>query len=161
VTSNRQKSDEDHEEIGRVEFQGGLYHDEKIGPYIPVDNLQRVLERGATHQKLEKKFKAVVGIVIPDDVDGYALQYKGPRGRVELWASEEFRLRKNAGVDRKRIIRTRPRFPVGWKVNFAIEVLGGGVNMENVEQALRDAGLYEGLGDWKPRYGRFVVESVS
>jgi hypothetical protein len=162
-TAKQKKSDEDHEEIGRLEFQGGLYHDEKIGPFVPVDNLQRLLERGASHSKLEKRFKAIVGVVIPDDandIEGYPLEYKGPRSREALWANENFRLRKNAGVQGKRVMRTRPRFPLGWSVTFKIEVLGGGVDEEAIEQALRNAGIYEGLGDWKPRYGRFDLKSL-
>ena len=161
LTHKKQKSDEDHIAVGQAEFQGSLYHDDDVGPYIPVDNLQRMLEMGATNQKLGKKFKGVVEVLLPDEgPPGYRLEYKGPRERVALWDDKTFVFRKLVKVSQSKVVRTRPRFPSGWSVTFQVEVLRGGVTKENVEIALRDAGLYTGMGDWIPRYGRFEVVSV-
>lgn len=160
LTKNRQKSPDDHRAIQRAEFDGGLYWDEQIGPYIPSDNLQAVIERGATKRKLGKVFKAHVGIDMPDgDSPGFALDYKGPRDREGLFG--KFAFTKGAKVGQKRIMRTRARFPSGWRCTFRVEVLAGGVTKTQLEQAISDAGIYEGIGDWRPRYGRFVVREIS
>ena len=45
-------------------------------------------------------------------------------------------------------------------MTFGVEVMSGGATKAQVQQAIQYAGLYEGMGDWRPRYGRFVVKSV-
>lgn len=35
VSGKRQKTDEDHAELARLEHAGSLYHDPIAGPYIP------------------------------------------------------------------------------------------------------------------------------
>lgn len=162
ASKQRNKSDDDHVRVARVELEGGLYHDPKLGPYVPSDNLQAMLERGATRRKLGKVFKAHVSVDMPrGDVPGFALRYKGPRDIEGIWANRAFVFTKGARVGQSRIMRTRARFPTGWSLSFDVEVLADGVSKEQLEQAISDAGLYEGLGDWRPRYGRFVVKSIS
>lgn len=161
VAKKRDKSDEDHIEVGRHEFIGGLYLDPKLGPVIPSDNLQRVLERGSTKRKLGKVFKALVEVPEPADGSlGYKLDYVGPRDPKVLWLDKSFVFRKGARVSNARVVRTRARFPTGWSVSFPIEVLQGGATKAQVQEALADAGVYEGIGDWRPRYGRFEVEKI-
>lgn len=160
VSKKRDKSDDDHIEVGRVEFVGGMYYDEKIGPYVPADVLQAMLIRGATKRKLGKVFKALVEVLEPDDVSGYALNYDGPRTAAALWADKRFVFRKGARVTGSRVVRTRARFPSGWSCSFQLEVLAGGATKAQVEEAISDAGIYEGIGDWRPRYGRFTVKQI-
>jgi hypothetical protein len=155
----KDKSDEDHIKIARTEFLGSLYWDEKLGPYIPSDNLQAVIERGATRRKLGKVFKASVGIQMPLDAEGFALKYKGPRDLEGLWADDAFVFTKGVKRNGRRVTCARPRFGVGWSCTFIVEVMLGGVTKSQLEQALQDAGTYEGIGDWRPRYGRFTVAS--
>jgi hypothetical protein len=35
------QSEADAKEVSRIEFEGSLYHDSTIGPFIPVDNCRR------------------------------------------------------------------------------------------------------------------------
>jgi hypothetical protein len=58
-------------------------------------------------------------------------------------------------------MRTRARFPSGWQVTFPVVVLDGGATKAQLQDALQDAGFYEGIGDYRPRYGRFEVVSIS
>lgn len=161
AAKKRSKGDDDLAEVARIEFEGGLYHDKNVGPYLPVDVLQAAIERGATKRKLGKTFKAHVGIVEPESgPSGYALKYKGPRDVKGLFSNPDFVLTKGCRVGQSRVMRTRPRIPSGWTVTFRAEVLANGVTKAELEQAIADAGIYEGLCDWRPRYGRFVVESV-
>jgi hypothetical protein len=161
ASKQRNKSDDDHIHVARVEFEGGLYHDDKIGPYVPSDNLQATIEKGAARRKLGKVFKAHVGVDMPDgDAPGFALKYKGPRDIEGLWSDRSFVFSKGARVGQSRVVRTRARFATGWQLAFRVEVLADGVTKDQLKQAITDAGLYEGLGDWRPRYGRFVVKSL-
>jgi hypothetical protein len=163
ASKQRNKSDDDHMHTARVEFEGSMYFDPKIGPFIPTDNLQAMVERGATRRKLGKIFKAHVGIDMPlSGAQGFAIAYKGPRTVDGLWADKDggYVFMKGARVGTSRVMRTRVRFAAGWKCTFGVEVLDDGVSAEQLEQAIADAGIYEGIGDWRPRYGRFTVSEI-
>lgn len=154
----KQKTDADHVETSRIEFDGSMYYNDKVGPYIPTDNLQACMIEGARKRKLGKEFESLVEVVIPDEgPEGYVLDYEGPRKMDALW-THYFYLRKGARVGQSRVVRTRPRFPTGWSCTFEIEILDGGPQPEQVKQAFTDAGKLIGIGDWTPRYGRFVVD---
>lgn len=160
ATNQKKKGDADHIRVARTEFEGGLYFDETLGPYLPPDNLQAVIERGAMRRKLGPIFKAHVSVDPPLEAPGFRLDYKGPRDVEGLWQDRAFVLMKGVRVQRNRVIRCRARFPTGWRCAFRVEVMADGVTKEQLQQAIEDAGLYTGIGDWRPRYGRFVVESV-
>src|SRR5271165_5862329 len=130
AAKKKQKSMDEQVEVGRLEFDGGLYWDEKLGPYIPVDNLQAMIIEGARKRKLGKDFESLVEIVVPDTgVEGYKLEYKGPRDPETMWSSKMF-LRKGARVGQSRVVRTRPRFS-GWSLRFEVEILDDGPDSEH------------------------------
>jgi len=154
------KADDDIVDSYRAEFMGGLYYDKKIGPFLPSDNLQAMIVEGARKRKLGKQVDALVQVTEPEDGSpGYALQYKGPRDPEKLFEDEAFRITKSAKVGQASVMRTRPRF-AEWSVSFGIEITEGGPTKEQIEEAIEDAGLLIGLGDWTPRYGRFELVSL-
>ena len=57
-----------------------------------------------------------------------------------------------------RTIRKRPRFDK-WGLAFTIEIINDDLPVEVVKSALDDAGREGGLGDYRPRFGRFIVTS--
>ena len=153
-TAKRKKSDDDHEEIARIEFQGGLYYDEVLGPVIPGHVIDSVIVSGAKKKRLGTIFESCVRTT--EDV--YRLDYKGPRDRDGLWADPRFRDRRGCGVQTARVIRTRPKF-TDWSVTFDLMLIPCEVNASNVEQAIVDAGIYSGIGDFRPRFGLFTLKS--
>lgn len=156
VTAKKKKSDEDHENIAEIEFQGGLWYDDDgdLGPIVPAEAIDAVVAAGATKNKLGKIFKACVAAV----GDAYPLIYKGPRDRKSLWADAKFRDRRRAGIQQSSVIRTRPRFR-DWSCEFQLRLTeGSSVNPESVKQALIDGGRYFGLGDYRPRFGLFQLQ---
>ncbi len=58
---------------------------------------------------------------------------------------------------RGRVVRYRPMLE-DWSLVFELEVLDDTIPVDVVKMALDDAGRVVGIGDWRPRYGRFVVE---
>lgn len=157
AAKKRNKSDDEHIAVGRIEFEGSLYWDAKAGPYLPIDNLQAMLIEGARKRKMGKEFESLVEVVEPASLDGYKIEYKGPRDPEGMWGAAMY-LRKGAIVGQSRVIRTRPRFKE-WRCSFEIEILDDGPDPSHVERALADAGRLIGMGDWSPRYGRFQVTS--
>lgn len=153
-TSKRKKSDDDHERIAEIEFQGGLYFDEKLGPVIPGHMLDACIMSGAKKKRLGTIFESCVRTT----QDVYRLDYKGPRTREGLWKDEAFRDRRGCGVQTSRVIRTRPKF-TDWSVTFDLTLFPCELNPGNIKQAVIDAGIYYGIGDFRPRFGLFTVKT--
>lgn len=64
----------------------------------------------------------------------------------------------------QRITRTRAAIPIGWEINFTVEVLSKILVPEIMESLLRDAGELAGLCDWRPgspkpgKFGQFDLK---
>jgi len=152
LTSQRKKGDEDHLRIAEVEFQGSLWWSPDLGPAIPGETVERMIQEGAMKSKLGKQFKAA--LVACDD--WFALEYDGPRTREGLWKDKRFVDRRTAKVNRAAIVRTRPLFR-NWKLSFSVQLLDGALNDSDLKKAIVDAGTHVGIGDWRPRFGTFSV----
>lgn len=60
-------------------------------------------------------------------------------------------------IQRARVVRIRPTFKPGWKLSFVINVIDDEVNFETVNDVLTLAGKAVGIGDFRPKFGRFMV----
>lgn len=60
-------------------------------------------------------------------------------------------------INRSRVIRLRPTFKAGWELSFAINVLDDEVPFDIVNDVLIQAGKAVGIGDYRPKFGRFMV----
>jgi len=165
ISKKRNKTEADEEEIGRLEFYGGLYTEPQIpspadlnGQVIclPAWNILRCLQEGATRQK---RGKDVLRGVYPL-ADHVPLTFDGPTDVIERWQGGYW-LRKTVGVQRSRTVRTRAIF-TGWTFEFAIEVDPNVFDVHTLRVAWHDAGIYVGLGEMRPIQGRFdgTVEEV-
>lgn len=143
----------DHERRNALEWEGGLYWDDDLGPHIPSDNIERCIQLGAQKSRLGKDVQAAMWC----SQQMFAIEYTGPRTKAKLMADSAFTIRKGVVVNKSRIIRIRPMFPTGWKVKFSIEYDETVVNGKDLIKAMQDAGALIGLGDWRPKFGRFTV----
>lgn len=55
-----------------------------------------------------------------------------------------------------RVVRIRPKFPE-WALEFTIQLINEDMPAEVIKAALDDAGREGGIGDYRPRFGRFIV----
>lgn len=153
LTGKRTKTDEDYAELARVEWNGGMYFDPEIGPYIPADNLWRALYDAA--KKSKKGVKVKEGVFISTDRN--PLAYAGPRDPDALWKDENFKHFASAKVGMQRVTRCRPHFR-GWATEADGVIDTALLDFEELKQIADVAGSLVGLGDWRPRYGRFMAE---
>ena len=153
VTGKRNKTDDDHAELARLEHCGSLYFDPDIGPYLPGDNVWRALYDASKKRKLGPKIKE--GVIITSDVN--PLSYRGPRDVAGLWKDENFRLMASVKVGMVRVMRCRPMFRE-WSVQ--VEGILDTVILDPADfSAIAEtAGQLVGVGDWRPRYGRFLAQ---
>lgn len=150
ITAKRIKTDEDHEELARLEHMGGLYFDPEIGPYMPGQNFERCLVDAARITKSGKKIER--GVFVDTDVN--PISYDGPRDIDGLWKDENFRHAASVKVGTSRVTRTRPQFR-SWAVEAEGEYDPTVVSLVELGEIATTAGLMIGLGDWRPRFGRF------
>jgi hypothetical protein len=158
VTSKRIKTDEDHEELARLEHMGSLYFDPEVGPYVPGQNFERCLVDAARITKSGKKIER--GVFVETDVN--PLSYDGPRDIEGLWRDQNFRHAASVKVGTSRVTRTRPQFR-GWMVEAEGTYDPAVLNLVELREIATTAGLMIGLGDWRPRFGRFscTVDKVA
>jgi hypothetical protein len=158
ITSKGSKkmTDSDYEERDRLEWEAGLYWDSEDGLIMPSDNIERCVQLGAQKSRIGKDVQAAVFCAnthVP-------IVYDGPKDKDKLYDDPRFSLRKGVAVQKSRIIRIRPMIPTGWTMTFDLEFDEGIVNPKNLIKAMTDAGSLVGLGDWRPKFGRFRVEEL-
>ena len=157
LTAKKTKTDADHADISRAEWEGGIYLD-STGPYVSCDNLDACLKGAAKNQKLGKAFGSSVAVL----EERVPLLYEGPRDPDGLWAKRFYDIR-GVVIGGKRVQRCRPIFRE-WACEFTIGYDPQDVNRRQVDQALQDAGRKIGLFDRRPekggRYGKFTAEVV-
>lgn len=152
-TSKRKKTDADHEAIARLEHAASLYLDPDVGPYLPGENVARCLIDGARITKAG--VKVTRGVFIASDVN--PLAYKGPRDADGLWSDENFRHIASVKVGQSRTMRCRPIFRQ-WRVQAEGTLDTGVLSLRELVAIAEEAGSMVGLGDWRPRFGRFTVQ---
>lgn len=153
ITKKRSKTLDDHQLIAKLEFAGGIYCDEKIGPYVPHTQLLRCIENGAKKEKLGKTMRSALSIL----TEKIPIVYDGPRVPQKLY-EVGFYDQRCVGVNQAKTVRTRPRFNE-WELAFELEYDETQVDEINVRRAIEHAGKVEGIGDYRPRYGTFTLVS--
>jgi len=86
----------------------------------------------------------------------FPLLYDGPRDPDALWADPAFRWTVPARVQRNCIMRTRPMFRE-WGVRFQVTFNESLLNQHEIIDLLHLGGEQVGLGDWRPKFGRYIV----
>jgi len=153
VSGKRNKTDEDFEVMAKIEFMAGLYLNEAGAYTLPAHNIEACMLEGA---KKNKNGRLVQGgaYVVDDPILVFPGSKKSPE---ELWAGGEHALMVSVRVQRNRVMRTRPLIPAGWTAEVEVKYDSGLIEEPAIRQALEVAGLERGLGDWRPKYGRFTV----
>lgn len=153
ISSRRRKTDEDHAQMADLEFQGGLYHDEDLGPFIPGANIWRSIYDAAKKFKMGPTIKS--GVIVTSNEA--PLIYTGPRDLVGLVEDKNFRATHSVKVQTSRVMRTRPLFKQ-WALTASGIYDDSLIDFTDLKRIVETAGKQIGLGDWRPQYGRFGVE---
>lgn len=154
LNAKRQKTDEDYLQIKRFEWQAGLYQDEAGSPAIPVDWLLAVALAGAKKSKQGPLAKAGI---FPTAQSFFPLDYPGPKTVEEMWEDGRFCDYRGVTIGQSKVMRARPVFP-GWSLKFNLDYDPDTIDGSSVQTAFERAGTLCGMGDYRPRFGRFVVQ---
>jgi hypothetical protein len=158
ITSDKQrkKTEEGIIALGNLEYEAGLYLSKKGQVIIPSRVLEAHIAEAARKTKEGKT--ALAGMFV--DTDG-VLEYEGgPLTVKQLIASEGHRLTVPVSVNQSKVIRVRPLFQ-NWSTSFEVSILEEMAGTSTLKTWLTNGGNFVGLGDWRPRHGRYEVKSVS
>lgn len=154
IAAKRHKTIADHERLSKVEWYGSAWvHDDK--PCIPANVIEGLIVAAAKTRK--RGAQARSGVICPAHI---CLSYSGPDSLDALWEDPRFRLRMPVRTPGGRVMRTRPQFPE-WQAEVEIRFLPSLVDAEAVESWLKLGGDLLGIGDFRPKHGRFSVERLS
>lgn len=140
--------------VGEVDYSDywkkALYFDEALGIYQPANHIEGAMIKAAVNFQITGKgkktykdlFRSAV-FVSPDYI---------PHNKFEP-DEIDTRLVK---VNNSAIERQRPMLK-DWSLDFDIQILEEQIHEDVVRQVLDHAGRYIGIGDFRPRYGRFAV----
>lgn len=155
ITGKRAKTEADFEAIAQIEWRGSLYASEGK-PCIPGFMLEACFINGA--KKIKKGMQAKAGMYCAHD---FPLHYEGPSGIDDLWQDEDFRFVANCRPQgRATVIRTRPIFQK-WACDVEFVYNDEMLSHSDILEILKIAGRDVGIGNWRPKYGRFVVEDMA
>ena len=156
VSAKRKKTDSDTKKRSYADFQGGLYFDDEVGVYIPGSWVEGAFLSGGKDFRLGKKITAG----LQANEDKIPLVYDGPRDRDGLYADQRFVDVRSVVVSNSRIMRTRPRFD-RWAAEFSVTILDEALSVSDAEKSIMKAAMVKGMGDFRPRFGRFSVKKFS
>ena len=152
LTGIRNKTPEVYQQIADTEWKFGLYVNGDGRIHIPGHMLDALVRDGG---KRSKNGKTIVGGLLCEDGD---FSYEGSKKVDVLERSGKSRFTTTVVIKRSRTVRTRPAF-FPWSVVFIANIDLRTVSEEVFAQALHEAETI-GLGDWRPRFGRFRVVSI-
>lgn len=153
LTSKRNKTDDDHEQIAHAEYLGGLYWNERVHVYLPARQLEACILIAARSKKLGKQTARGLWIL----QDELPLEYKGPTDVEDLFTDKQFVDLRNVKISGRSVMRCRPIFR-DWALTVELVFDETVLNRQDVEEILSIAGAAIGVGELRPRYGRFDIQ---
>ena len=150
-SGKRNKTESDYESLAKLEFMGSLYLGEHNEPVIPGECIEAMIINAA--KKSKKGPSAKAGLICDGN---WPIIYDGPKDPEAMWNDGGFADARRVVVQRAAVIRTRPVFR-NWKLTFNMHYNPSLVNKSELEDWVSVAGHVIGLGDYRPRFGRFVV----
>jgi len=126
-----------------------LYKDDKIGCYAPSTWIEACLRD--TAKEFKGKGKASLKATILSSV--FVEPEKIPLNKKTY---DEIDVRPVV-IQRNRIVKGRPRFN-SWELEFTINFNEDRIKKDTLKQILEEGGATKGIGDYRPKFGRFKVE---
>lgn len=156
LSSIRKKTDEIHMQLARLDWYSKFYCDENRRPILMGTMIEACCIAGAKRTRQGQTAKA--SIIVNDDPLIVHDHPSGPDATIDdFWELEKYRDVRGVIVNRSRIMRYRPVFPV-WSVTFEATLTE--LDPEKFAGIVADAGRFTGIGDFRPRFGLFEVVSI-
>ena len=165
-TGKRVKADKDHENLRVIDWvysgywgkDGEVIIDDTENSvsfegfenlFMPGQNFQRCLRNGATAFKLGKEVERA--LIVENNPE---IEFDGPNTAEEMLKDSKFV--NTSPVVRQKVTNWCTRIIIpDWSCTFNVTVDDDRISIDSLERIANAAGRFEGLGTWRPRYGRF------
>ena len=143
------------------EWKEYLYVDSRGMIYQPSSHFEGAMLKAAGQFKIKGKrgksfkdlFKGFI-VVTPDQIPHNIAM----PDELDLDADKQLYVdMRPVVVMRARVVRMRPVFKAGWELSFCIEVTDDEIPNDLLLDVLTSAGKSVGIGDYRPKFGRFMV----
>jgi hypothetical protein len=157
ISSKRKKTDADYDEMARLEWLAGLYRsggDLVIPDYV----LESAFVNGA--KKSKRGPQAKCGLFFTDHA---SLEFDGKPDAITeeslaaLFEGGDYVHTIGVKVGMSKVMRTRPIFR-RWKLSALVHFDPDVLNLRDLVEIAHDTGRLVGIGDWRPKFGRFTCE---
>ena len=149
------------------EWVASMYVDREGYLIQPASHIEGALVRAAASFRMKgagrKTWKDPIRAycyVVPDEIRHLHNDAPIPAPTEELLGNPTDNLSVHIGrvrVQRAAVARSRLMIATGWELAFTIEVHDPQVQSDIIQTILAEAGRAAGIGDFRPRYGRFQV----
>ncbi len=151
VSKKRAKTPEDLQFLARSEWEHSIYRSAANNHIVmPSLNIRAALIDGAKLNKLGMAIKRGVFFNLGDNF----LQFDGPQDSDKLWKSGKFTDVRAVRVSTAKLMRHRPKFD-DWSVTITVSYDPEIISAHDLKMCFDNAGMYSGLGDFRPLFGRF------
>ncbi|MDP2939290.1 MAG: hypothetical protein Q8O13_04315 [Candidatus Omnitrophota bacterium] len=132
----------------KEDAEKALYRDDKIGCYAPSTWIEACLRD--TAKEFKGKGRGSLKATILSSV--FVEEEKIPLNKKTY---DELDVRPVV-IQRNRIVKGRPKFN-SWELEFTINFNEDRIKKDTLKQILQEAGQTKGIGDFRPKFGRFEV----
>ena len=168
--TKRKKTTKDHEALQKLDWiqsgywdkQGQIDIDEDENtvefkgfsdPILPGANFLRCLRQGAAPWRKGLDIKR--SVVVTNDSE---IEYQGSKDALEMYTKDQSYFSNTAFTSRGVWVQ-RLLFP-DWKCTFELMVDDEILSVSQLNRIITMAGKAEGLGTWRPRFGRFSASEL-
>lgn len=125
-----------------------LYRDKRIGLYVPSEWLEACLREAAKGFKAARGKGTLKGAVLSSVfVEPEKIPLRKETFDVDI---------RPVVIQHNRVVKGRPRFD-SWDLEFRINYDENRIEGAILRQVLEEAGITKGIGDYRPKFGRFRV----
>ena len=157
ISSKKKKTEEDFANMADIEMRGSLYWSKEQGLVVPGEMIEASIINGAKFKKLGATFKRSAQVV---EFNCPLEKTNAPKDFDKLADDHNFRYVKSVKVGTSRVMRTRPIIHQ-WETGFTVLFDPKQIQKDDIIEAVESAGMMCGLGDWRPRFGKFeIVEAA-
>lgn len=150
ISGKRAKTDADFEQMAKIEWYASLYTDGgKV--CIPVEVWEAAFIGGS--KKIKAGQKAQAGLFTAENA---ILSFDGDDLTIDqLWERDQNRYTTGVRIQRNKVMRTRSRFNQ-WSTKITLVFDDQVLNKAEVVEITNLTGSLVGIGDWRPKFGRFA-----
>jgi hypothetical protein len=133
------------------------YYNKEGNLILPDTYVIGSLRSGAFASGLQLSKKSGKKTISKNFIDGNLLMEESP---VILTSNPLTPFDCNVKINKATIMTIRPKIERGWKVKFKIFDLNASFTIEELERLFDYCGKFIGMGDWRPKFGRYAITKI-